>query len=448
MLVLVALLPLVVIVSIKLIRWTGDTVLAFYGIGVITSTIFVIYLATMYYADPATTAPRSQSGSGARSGPPGAALPLVSCMVAVYNEVDNITACVSSLLGSDYPALEVIVVDDGSTDGSRDLLQAMSTEGSFQYLPLEQNAGKKRALLAACRHARGEFLVFTDSDCVLEPDAIRRCVEAMLADDRLGAVSGHARALNARQNPLTRAQDVWYDGQFSILKGAEAVFGSVTCVSGPLAVFRREAVWNFLPAWANDRFVGREFRFATDRQLTGQVLVGKWAGQKAKARFPDDPFVSDVDYPVREWNVGYVRSARVYTNVPVTLRAFFRQQTRWKKSFVRSLFFTGRYYWRRGPLPAAMYYGHVLWVLVAPAMAFRHIIWLPLHGLWFLSLLYFTGVTVKGLVWGAVFKLQHPHESTWFYRPIMSLMSAVVLAWLLPYAILTLRRATWARGLR
>jgi len=50
------------------------------------------------------------------------------------------------------------------------------------------------------------------------------------------------------------------------------VFGSVSCVSGPLAGFRREAIWNYFPAWAADSFLGREFRFATDRQLTGYVL--------------------------------------------------------------------------------------------------------------------------------------------------------------------------------
>ncbi|MDL1950623.1 hypothetical protein FBQ97_12535, partial [Acidobacteria bacterium ACD] len=100
-----------------------------------------------------------------------------------------------------------------------------------------------------------EFAVtgaFTDSDSVLAPDAISRCVRALAADPEIGAVSGHARALNRDSNLLTRVQDTWYDGQFGVLKAAESVFGSVTCVSGPLAVFRREAVYNYFPAWADD----------------------------------------------------------------------------------------------------------------------------------------------------------------------------------------------------
>ena len=166
---------------------------------------------------------------------------------------------------------------------------------------------------------------------------------------RLGAVSGHARASNADETLLTRAQDVWYEGQFRVAKAAESTFGSVTCVSGPLAVFRREAIFNYLPAWAADRFLGGEFRFATDRQLTAYVLGQNWVGQKLKHRHADSPFVCEVDYPARAWRVGYVRSARVWTKVPARLRTFLRQQVRWKKCFVRNLFFTGGFMWRRGP---------------------------------------------------------------------------------------------------
>lgn len=65
----------------------------------------------------------------------------------------------------------------------------------------------------------------------------------------MGAVSGHCRALNAETNLLTRIQDCWYEGQFSIKKAFESVFGAVTCVSGPLAAFRRESIYNYIPAW-------------------------------------------------------------------------------------------------------------------------------------------------------------------------------------------------------
>jgi cellulose synthase/poly-beta-1,6-N-acetylglucosamine synthase-like glycosyltransferase len=311
---------------------------------------------------------------------------------------------------------------------------------------MEKSVGKKRALVAAARQAKGDVFAFTDSDCILAPDALRRCVAVLVHRPDVGGVSGHARALNAERNMLTKTQDVWYDGQFSVGKAAESAFGSVTCVSGPLAVFRKEAIYNYLPAWANDRFAGQEFPFATDRQLTGYVLGQRWKGKRLKAQFASDPFVASVDYPERQWRIEYLRSARVWTNVPATGRNFFKQQARWKKSFIRNLFFTGSFMWRRGPGPAALYYGHALWVAAAPLMAFRHLLWAPLHGMAFLTLLYLCGVVLKGLVWGVAFKVDNPGDGRWRYRPLMSLLSSLVLAWLLPYSFATIRRGVWSRG--
>jgi cellulose synthase/poly-beta-1,6-N-acetylglucosamine synthase-like glycosyltransferase len=91
--------------------------------------------------------------------------------------------------------------------------------------------------------ARGDIFAFTDSDSVWARDAIEKIVPIFNHDPEVGAVSGHCRALNANSTLLTRIQDTWYEGQFSIRKACESVFGAVTCVSGPLAVFRREAVY-------------------------------------------------------------------------------------------------------------------------------------------------------------------------------------------------------------
>jgi cellulose synthase/poly-beta-1,6-N-acetylglucosamine synthase-like glycosyltransferase len=325
------------------------------------------------------------------------------------------------MVTSDYPRLNVVVVDDASTDGTAAVLSRLAAELPVRVVSLPRNVGKKRALVRGARYADGEVLAFTDSDCVLAPDALRRCVTALVRHPHLGAVSGHARARNADVSALTRIQDVWYEGQFRIAKAAEAAVGAVTCVSGPLAVFRRDAVHHRLDDWAEDRFCGAEFRFATDRQLTGHVLAGGW-------------------------HTGYVASARVWTDVPARLRPFLRQQVRWKKSFVRNLFFTGRFLWRRGPLPALLYYGHALLVLAAPLLAAWHLLWAPVNGWWTPTALYLAGVVLKGAFWGLAFRLDHPGDPRWRCRPLMSLLSAGLLSWLLPYAVLTLRRGVWARG--
>lgn len=431
---LIALLPLSLILAVKAAHLTGDPYLNAYGIAVLLATMTVFFVAFSRYEDPARRPPLDAEWR-----------PVVSLLVAVKDEVDGIERCIRSMVGSDYPRLQVIVVDDGSTDGTVDRLLELVETMPFTLVPLPVNRGKKRALTEGVRRARGKVLAFTDSDCVLAPDALRRCVDALASDPTMGAVSGHARAANASMNILTRMQDVWYDGQFGITKAAEASLGAVTCVSGPLAVFRREAIVNYFPAWAHDRFAGQEFRFATDRQLTGYVLGQRWRGEKLQVKFGQDPLVNAELHPPRQWRVGYSRAARVLTDVPDTMAGFLRQQIRWKKSFVRNLFFTGTFYWRFGLVASALFYGHLLWVLAAPLMAFRHLVWLPAHGYTAVTLLYLTGVALKGGLWGLAYRVQNPGDRRWALRPLMSLLSAMVLSWLLLYAVATLRSSVWAR---
>jgi cellulose synthase/poly-beta-1,6-N-acetylglucosamine synthase-like glycosyltransferase len=443
---LVVLMPMVVLLAWRLPNVAYGTLLTVYGLAVLTATTTMLYLAYARYEDPALSGVRHAAADATfpRLGP----RPKVSFLVAAKDEVDGIAACVRSMVASDYEPMEVIVIDDGSSDGTTEVIRRLAELDGVTAVILPTNVGKKNALVEGARIADGEILAFTDSDCIIESDALRRCVQALVRCPSLGAVSGHARASNADETLLTRIQDVWYEGQFRIAKGAESSFGTVTCVSGPLAVFRREAIYNYLPAWAGDRFLGGEFRFATDRQLTGYVLGQAWRGRHLKRRYASSPFVSEVDWPERVWRVGYVHSARVWTRVPARIRPFLRQQVRWKKSFVRNMFFNGRFMWRRGPGPAALYYGHVLWVLAAPVMAAWHLVWVPLHGMWWFAALYLCGVTLKGGIWGVAARLDKPGSTSWHLRPLMSLLSTLVLAWLLPYSLLTMRRGVWSRSAR
>jgi cellulose synthase/poly-beta-1,6-N-acetylglucosamine synthase-like glycosyltransferase len=433
-LVLLALAPVTALLATRLAFLLDDPLFAGYAAIVLGTTAAVMYLAFGHYDDPSLDAAVSSEA------------PLVSALVAVKNEAAIITRCVRSLLASTYPNLEIVVVDDGSTDGTRERLLELRREHSFTLVCLPESVGKKRALAIGAERAQGELFVFTDSDCVLADDAVERVVRAFAAHPDLGAVSGHARALNADQNALTRAQDTWYEGQFSVWKAAESVFGAVSCISGPLAAFRREAIYTFFPAWANDTFLGKEFRFATDRQLTGYVLGSEHVGPKLRRRYADSPFVRDSDFRPQRWRVGYVKSAKVWTVVPSSLDRFIRQQVRWKKSFIRNLFFTGRFYWRKGIAPAVLFYSHVLFVLATPAMAFRHLVYMPLRGQLALTGLYLCGVLLKGSMWAIAYKAENPGCPRWVYRPLMSLMTAFLTSILLVYAALRLRNNAWARG--
>lgn len=444
---LLCLLPLLIILARQTPNLMRSPLIVGYGFLVLSVTVLLLYVAYVHYEDP-SIGPLSRRPDDLDEFPVLPHRPWVSFLIAVKDDIDDIELCVRSVVSSDYRPLEVIVVDDASTDGTTEVLGRLAEELGITVIYLDKNVGKKNALVKAAEIATGDIIAFSDSDCYLAPDALRRCVVALAQHPELGAVSGHARASNADESFFTRTQDVWYEGQFRVAKAAEAVFGTVSCVSGPLAVFRREAIFNYLPAWAGDRFLGSEFKFATDRQLTGYVLCQKWAGKRLKARFADSPFVTNEDHPERMWRVGYVESAKVWTTVPAARAPFFKQQVRWKKSFIRNLFFTGAYMWRRGLGPATLYYGHALWVVLAPFMAVRHLVWAPMNGLWFLTFLYLCGVILKGTAWGIAFKLDNRSSVRWRYRPVMSLVSSLVLAWLLPYSLLTIRRGVWSRGAR
>ncbi|MFC8223279.1 glycosyltransferase [Streptomyces sp. NPDC057362] len=446
LLTVVALLPLLLLLGLRASRLPhGFGLPVLYGLSVLAGTVWLLYLAYSRYDDPAVRTLRARPAD-LDAFPRLPDRPRVSFLLAVRNERARIEDCVRSMAASDYPDLDIIVVDDASDDGTGELLEDLARRLPLTLIRLDANAGKKAALVRGCERADEDVLLFTDSDCVVAPDAVRRCVDALVRHPELGAVSGHCRAWNADAGLLARVQDVWYEGQFRVTKAAEAAVGSVCCVSGPLAAFRREAILNYLPAWAEDRFLGAPFRFATDRQLTGHVLGQAWRGRALKRRHGNSPFIRDQDFPELRWRVGYSRSARVWTQVPARPADFLRQQVRWKKSFVRNLFFTGGFMWRRGAAAAALFYGHALWVLAAPVLVVRHLLWAPLHLAGLVTVLYLCGVVLKGCVWGLAYRFDHPGDRAWRCRPLMSLLSCCVLAWLLPYALLTLRRDVWARS--
>jgi cellulose synthase/poly-beta-1,6-N-acetylglucosamine synthase-like glycosyltransferase len=216
-------------------------------------------------------------------------------------------------------------------------------------------------------------------------------------------------------------------------------------VSGPLAVFRREAIYNYIPAWTEDRFLGQEFRFATDRTMTGFVLGSLYIDKRLKERHASSPFVTRVNYEPRNWKIVYCKAARAWTEVPDTFQRMIKQQIRWKKSFIRNIFFTGAIYWRRPLIPALFYYLHIVFVLLGPIISFRHLIYMPLTGDVLSALLYLSGIIFIGLVFGIAFRMEEKRSSRWMYRPLMSLLSTFLLSWLIFYSALTIRKMVWTR---
>jgi hyaluronan synthase len=276
----------------------------------------------------------------------------------------------------------------------------------------------------------GEILIPIDSDTVVAIDSIEKAVKIILSDKGIGAITAHIKegveGTTHNGNAIQKIKDVWLDNSCRILKGLESSFSSLTCCCGPFTAYRREAIRPFIHAWANDKFLGKEFKFSTDRRLTAYILGAKMG-----------------KYSNEVWKLKYSPSIIVYCTEPSTMSKLIRQQIRWKKSFIRSIFATGKIYWRR-PFPTAIvYYLQAGLKLLRPFVVLQAFIMMPLAGDYLSPLYYFSGVLFIGMIFGIDYRLRNPGSPNWLYRPLLSLMSIFVFVWLLPYAAVTLRKAVW-----
>ncbi|RLL69767.1 bifunctional polysaccharide deacetylase/glycosyltransferase family 2 protein [Streptomyces sp. Z26] len=224
----------------------------------------------------------------------------VSVLVPAHNEEAGIVATVRSLLASRYPRLQVVVVDDGSTDRTAALVEAI--DDPRVTLVRQPNSGKPRALDTALRHARHHLVVMVDADTVFEPDALYRLVQP-LASPGVGAVSGNTKVGN-RRSLLGRWQHLEYVIGFNLDRRMFEVLECMPTVPGAIGAFRRDA-------------------------LLGVGGVS------------DDTLAEDTDLTMALWRAGwrvvYEESAVAWTEVPSTLRQLWRQRYRWCYGTLQSM---------------------------------------------------------------------------------------------------------------
>nr|WP_286160560.1 bifunctional polysaccharide deacetylase/glycosyltransferase family 2 protein [Streptomyces yunnanensis] len=214
----------------------------------------------------------------------------VSVIVPAYNESAGIEAAVRSLLASDHP-VEIIVVDDGSTDGTADLVESL---GLPVRVIRQQNAGKPAALNTGLAAASHDLVVMVDGDTVFEPGTVRTLVHPF-ADPRVGAVSGNAKVVN-RGGLLGRWQHIEYVVGFNLDRRLFDLAECMPTVPGAVGAFRRQALLDLGGV--------SDVTLAEDTDLTmGLCRAG--------------------------WRVVYVEDAAAWTEAPATLKALWRQRYRW-----------------------------------------------------------------------------------------------------------------------
>ena len=303
----------------------------------------------------------------------------------------------ASLVDQDTPRTEVIIVDDASTDRTPEILDELAQRIRSGSSSSRTNVGKKRALGRAMQVARGDLFAFTDSDSVWAADAIERVVRVFTDDPDVGAVE---RALSGRatrtKNVLTRMQDSWYEGQFSVRKAFESVFGAVTCVSGPMAVFRREADLQLHPRLGAGSIprTGVPLRDRPHPDRVRPRLASGKADRSSSASMRSSEFLA-VDYPWHHWKVVYSKSdPLVDRGAGDSLGRSSSSRSAGRRAFSATCGSPAASIGSARCCRRFVYYLHALFVLVGPLVAFRHLVYMPLHGNVESMVLYLAGITL------------------------------------------------------
>ncbi|WP_205697278.1 glycosyltransferase [Conexibacter sp. SYSU D00693] len=221
--------------------------------------------------------------------------PFVSVLVAAHDEEALIGKTVERLLALDWPAFEVVVVDDGSRDRTAEVLRPYARDGRIRLVHKERNEGKAMALNDALPLLRGEIVLMVDADGQPRPDVLRWMVPHFVKVPRLAAVTGNPRVLNTT-TLLGKLQAIEFTATVSVLRRAQATWGRLMTFSGISTALRRSAI-------------ERAGRFPADMATEDIALA--W---ELQATF------SDVRYEPR---------AVFGMQVPETLGTWWKQRTRW-----------------------------------------------------------------------------------------------------------------------
>lgn len=165
--------------------------------------------------------------------------PFVSVVIAAHNEEKNIKGRIENLLEQDYPKekLEIIVVSDGSTDGTNEVVREFRPDG-IKLLNYNGRKGKPYALNLGVREAKGEIIVFTDARQRFEKNAIKELV-ANFNDSKVGCVTGELVFYKNSESKIKEEMGAYWNYEKWIRK-KESQIGSVVGATGAIYAIRKK----------------------------------------------------------------------------------------------------------------------------------------------------------------------------------------------------------------
>ncbi len=225
--------------------------------------------------------------------------PKVSIIIPAYNNAQTIEKTINCVLKMDYPDKEIIVVNDGSTDNTLKICKKFEKQKKIKLISYSKNKGKAHALNRGIKSAKGEIIVTVDADSYPKPDSLKKLVK-YFSDPMVGAVAGTIK-VHKKKNFLTLSQSLEYIHQ-GFQRLCQSFINAVMVAPGPLTAYRKEAL----------------------------VKAGY---------FEDNTLVEDFDMTIKIHKVGYKvvseKKAIAFTEVPITIKKWWRQRVRWSRGGVQ-----------------------------------------------------------------------------------------------------------------
>jgi poly-beta-1,6-N-acetyl-D-glucosamine synthase len=234
--------------------------------------------------------------------------PFVSILVPVYNEGRVVKDSIESLLELDYSNYEIIVINDGSTDDTKEVAETLVgyQRGKYSEVKVSMinkpNGGKARALNAGISYSKAEIVLCMDGDSQLSADSLRMAVRHFV-DPAIGAVAGNVKVLN-RHRLFTDLQALEYIEGLNMSRASQSFFKLVNIIPGPIGVFRKKAI--------EDAGYYSSDTFAEDADLTLKILA-------------------------HGWRIYYEPRAISYTEAPVKLQQLLKQRYRWTRGILQAI---------------------------------------------------------------------------------------------------------------
>jgi cellulose synthase/poly-beta-1,6-N-acetylglucosamine synthase-like glycosyltransferase len=346
--------------------------------------------------------------------------PTVTIVVPLFNEGPTIYNTIASFAKLDYPKdkLTVTIVDDCSTDDSYEwACKGARDFPNVRVLRNPRNVGKRRGINYAVREATSEIIVSVDSDVIVYPTAVRELVARFTTPD-IAAVGGRIHVSNPNQNWLTKLQTIkYYFGQ-EHLKNLERSVDQVLCLSGCLTAYRRHVLIELEPLLENRNLLGVSIKYGEDRYLTHQIVKHGY-----KTRMTMD--------------------AMCFTKAAPTLKGYFNQQLRWKRSNIVDYLIGITHAWDLHPLLCLQYLSLLMLLFVYPFIIVTHLI---SHQFFHLAMIHMEVIALFGMIY--YFAPSVRRLPPWLrVHPIaflpMAVMMPVAYLLLTPLGLLTLDSSSW-----